>query len=152
MKVIPSIYDRPSRDRNIPAIIANTESDPKRTVTESIAINMVEERVRDTANPWSSSNIYSASPKQSIKPITKEELESIKFHPEDETLYPKEYRRWKYNVGNRKDDWMSFHTLSGRQKLIVEMKLAPRICVLARTRWPMATVRDFSPDGTMPLV
>ena len=151
MKVIPSIYDRPSRDHIIPAIIANTDSDPKRTVTESIAINMIEERERDTANPWSNNNIYSASPKQSIKPITKEELESIKFHPEDETLYPKEYRRWKYHVGNR-DDWVSFHTLSGRQKLIVEMKLAPRICVLARTRWPMATVRDFSPEGTMPLV
>jgi hypothetical protein len=32
------------------------------------------------------------------------------------------------------------------------MKLAPRICVLVRSRWPLATVREFSPENKVPLV
>jgi len=152
MKVIPSIYDCSSKHHCIPPVIREVEEEPKRTVTQSIAIKILEEQKRDNADLWrNNNNKYGASPKQLTKPITDEELASIAFHPEDEMFYPQEFRRWRYKIINR-DDWVSFFRLNGRQKLIVEMKLAPRICVLVRSRWPLATVRDFMPDGKVPFV
>jgi hypothetical protein len=150
MKVIPSIYDQPSRDHCIPSVVSDMEENSKRTVMESIAMKMVEERKRDTSTPWDNIRMYAAS-NQAPKPITDEELQSIQFHPEDEKFYPKEYKRWRFNIG-KGNEWVSFFRLSGRQKLVVEMKLAPRICVLVRSRWPLATVREFSPENKVPLV
>ena len=142
MKVIPSIYDRLSTDHTISSVVSDTVETPKRTVTESIAVKMFEEQKRDTADSWCS-NIFNPSPRHDVRPITDEELQSIRVHPDDPTFYPEEYRRWRYSIDSN-NDWTSFFRLSGREKLLVEMKLAPRICVLVRTRWPFATVRDFS--------
>ncbi|KAL3798682.1 hypothetical protein HJC23_004433 [Cyclotella cryptica] len=152
MTVIPYLYDLPSTSDSIPTIISDREDESKRTVTQSIVMKMEEERKRDSGNPWGGSDIYhGSSTTHDVEPITDEELQSIKFHPEDEKFYPKEYRRWRYSFGND-DNWISFYRLRGRQKLIAEMKLAPRICVLVRTRWPLATVRDFSPVNKFPIV
>jgi hypothetical protein len=98
--------------------------------------------------------------------ITDNELQSVKFHPEDEKYYPGQYRRWRFNFdgnGNtltsfssvndgRGDNWIPFYRLQERQRLIIEMKVAPKICNIVRTRWPMAIVRDFLPEGRFPLV
>ncbi|KAL7522180.1 hypothetical protein ACHAWX_006876 [Stephanocyclus meneghinianus] len=152
MTVIPCLYDCPSTRNSLPAVISDMEEDSRRTVTQSIAIKIEEERRRDSGNPWGSSDLYHGSSRNhELDPITDEELQCIKFHPEDEKFYPKEYRRWRYSFGND-DNWISFYRLRGRQKLQVEMKLAPRICVLVRTRWPLATVRDFSPANKFPIV
>ncbi|KAL7513813.1 hypothetical protein ACHAXN_011174 [Cyclotella atomus] len=151
IKVIPSIYDRPCQHRS-PTVVSDMEEDSKRTVTESIVNRMLREQKRETADPWCSGNIYSSSPtRQSIAPITDKELQSIKFHPEDQQFYPQDYKRWRFNVDGG-SEWISFFRLSGHQKLIVEMKLAPRICVLIRTRWPLAAVREIAPADRVPLV
>jgi hypothetical protein len=150
MKVIPSVYDCPCL-HSCSSVVSDMEDDSKRTVTESIVNRMLHEQKREAADPWRSSDSYNSSPVQSIKPITDEELQSIKFHPEDQKFYPKEYKRWRFNVGGG-SEWTSFFRLSGHQKLIVEMKLAPRICVLIRSRWPLATVREIAPADRVPLV
>ena len=72
--------------------------------------------------------------------------------------------RWRFHFGSDStsgattselsasdDGWIPFYRLHGRQRLIVEMKLAPLICGVIRSRWPMATVRDFS-AGKVPIV
>ena len=111
--------------------------------------------------PWKQHGIFNAIVNPDLKPITDEELNSVSSHPEDEKYYPKQYRRWRFHFGNAEmssgvavDDegWIPFYRLHGRQRLIVEMKLAPKICGIVRSRWPMATVRDFTPAGNAPVV
>lgn len=109
------------------------------------------------------------------RPITDEELELVSFHPDDDKYYPGQFRRWRFYVGScpgdngsvketafatmsspanpaAGKDWVPFYRLRGRQRLIVEMKLAPRICGIVRSRWPLATVRDFTTVGNVPVL
>lgn len=44
-------------------------------------------------------------------------------------------------------EWIPYFRLDGRQRQIVESKLAPRINMILWTRWPRATVDDFQPAG-----
>ncbi|KAL7473067.1 hypothetical protein ACHAXS_013448 [Conticribra weissflogii] len=95
-----------------------------------------------------------------LDPITDEELQAVKPHPEDVKFYRKQFRRWRFSFGSPQDNnleanadvWIPFYRLHGRNRLVVEMKLSPRICVLVRSRWPMAVVSDFVPEQQVPLV
>ena len=145
-----------------PFIIPCTSSDSEeegRTMAESISARQHREQKRDAPMPWEQEerNDNSGGVNPSLKPISDDELQSVTFHPEDKKYYPGQYRRWRFNFGSAQassadDDWTPFYRLHGRQRLIVEMKLAPRICALIRSRWPLATVRDFVPEGNVPIV
>eukprot|EP00970_Alexandrium_tamarense_P014560 scaffold4188_cov272-Alexandrium_tamarense.AAC.1 len=149
MKVLTSMYNEGSvlTDLNA-AVISDFEEDGKRTVTQSIVEKQHDEIQRDAVD-----QVDPATADPDLLPITDEELQSTRFHPEDEKYYAGQYRRWRYQLGGGNgDEWVPFYRLKRRQKLIVEMKLAPRICVLVRSRWPLATLRDFSPAGKFPVV
>lgn len=107
---------------------------------------------------------------ESKKKIEWSEVEKVAFHPDDEALYPGEYRRWRFDLGDneRSSDvaaldknirplalgrWIQFFRLNRRQKEIVELKLAPRINAAIHLNWPGSTVVEFEPtDGPAPIV
>ena len=170
-RVITSMHDEEpfrlggSTQQRPPALIADddfSESEGenegrRRTITDSISARLHLEQKRDASLPWRGDKAATYNP--DLRPISDQELDSVKSSSEDEKYYPGEYRRWRFHfgsVGGRpKDDmdaWIPFYRLHGRQRLIVEMKLAPRICCIVRSRWPAATVRDFTPAGKYPLV
>ena len=150
----PSCQNQPV---HIPTSSSESEEEG-RSITTSISSRMHHELKRDAVM------LCGNSP--GIMSITDKELQSVKFHPEDEKYYPGQYRRWRFNFdgnGNTltsfspvnygpEDSWIPFYRLQGRQRLIIEMKVAPKICNIVRTRWPMAIVRDFLPEGRFPLV
>ena len=180
-KVITSMHDEePYHQRQMePAPISDSEQEG-RTVTESISARLLLEQKRDATMPWRQDSTPGAAPAYAaaapaalpgrvhldVKPIADEELQSVRFHPDDEKYYPDQFRRWRFRFGSgsaaatsmslspHDDDvgWTPFYRLRGRQRLIIEMKLAPRICGIVRSRWPLATVRDFAPAGKFPLV
>lgn len=162
------------------ATISDSEQEG-RTVTNSISTRLHLEHKRDAEMPWTQDVTLGAAGAASVtqrggvnsdlKPITDEELQSVSFHPEDEKYYSGQFRRWRFHFDSgsttalKSNDatsmspipatdagWIPFYRLHGRQRLIVEMKLAPRICGIVRSRWPLTTVRDFSPAGKFPAV
>lgn len=96
--------------------------------------------------------------------ITPEEIERCTPNPDDERFYPDKYRMWQFDMGIQEDDmeedakpraeqWVPYHRLTDRQKLLVEMKLGPKINTILWTRWPRATINNFTPDdGPLPIV
>jgi len=147
----------------IPDDSDSEEEEEGRTVKESISRNLYLEEKRNASVQDTVSSYQDQAFKPDLKPITDEELASVTFHPEDEKYYPTQFRRWRYHFGfastpgmtevsaSDDDSWIPFYRLHGRQRLIVEMKLAPLICGIVRSRWPMATVRDFA-GGKVPIV
>ena len=128
---------------------SDSENEGK-TVTDAAIIDRMHQEQKRAVAPMQNPD---------LKPISDEELQSLAFHPEDEKYYPGEYRRWRFRFGGSGGNasasdagWIPFYRLRGRQRLIVEMKLAPRICAVIRSRWPSATVRDFAPAGKFPVV
>jgi hypothetical protein len=171
-RVITSMHDKEpyhiSR-QNEPMRIPNTSSDSEeegRTVIDSISSRLHQDIKRDAAMLWTldgslSSTTYPSGTDHDFKPIKDDELQSVTFHPEDEKYYPGQYRRWRFKFDSYGSashnpgvdaDWVPFYRLQGRQRLIIEMKLAPRICAIVRSRWPLAIVRDFVPTGAFPIV
>jgi hypothetical protein len=162
--------------QNQPVRIPNTSSDSEeegRTVTDSISSRFHQELKRDAGMPWTldgkchsvflSSRDNPGGTSPVLKPINDDELQSVTFHPEDEKYYPGQYRRWMFQfscdsstlpsrVPTADAEWIPFYRLHGRQRLIIEMKVAPRICAIVRSRWPLAIVRDFVPTGKFPIV
>ena len=163
-RVITSMYDgqqNETKQLSLGVIPDDSDSEEGRTVTDSISTRLYLEHKRDAEMPWKQHGIFNAIVNPDLKPITDEELNSVSSHPEDEKYYPKQYRRWRFHFGNAgmpsgvavdDEGWIPFYRLHGRQRLIVEMKLAPKICGIVRSRWPMATVRDFTPAGKAPVV
>jgi len=157
----------------IPDDTSDSEEEVGRTVTDSICARLHLELKRDAAMPWNQDGVLGIAPagasNPDLKPITDEELQALSFHPEDEKYYPSQYRRWRFRFGSCGDElakmsgvttaacgadetgWIPFYRLRGRQRLIVEMKLAPSVIRIVRSRWPLATVRDFEPAGKFPL-
>lgn len=163
-KVVTSMHEQDSyaaSRRSRTATISDTEQEG-RTVMESFSTRLHLERTRDAAMPWRQEGILSpVCVDPDLKPITDEELESVSYHRDDCAFYPGVYRRWRFlfrsssplSIDKSIDaGWIPFYRLRGRQRLIVEMKLAPHICAIIRSRWPLATVRDFSPAKTFPVV
>eukprot|EP00585_Thalassiosira_rotula_P013587 CAMPEP_0196132420 /NCGR_PEP_ID=MMETSP0910-20130528/2048_1 /TAXON_ID=49265 /ORGANISM="Thalassiosira rotula, Strain GSO102" /LENGTH=1317 /DNA_ID=CAMNT_0041392027 /DNA_START=9 /DNA_END=3962 /DNA_ORIENTATION=+ len=158
-RVITSMHDKEPYDtggRRWLSTISDSEQDG-RSVMDSISARLHIEQNRDAPMPITRIN-------PDLRPITDEELLLVSFHPDDEKYYPGpgQCRRWRFRfastalnnspvlMGNA--GWIPFYRLRGRQRQIVEMKLAPRICAIVRSRWPLATVRDFSPAGKFPAV
>ena len=172
-RVITSMYDgqqSETKQLSLGVIPDDSDSEEGRTVKDSISTRLHLEHERDAEMPWKQHGIFNAIVNPDLKPITDEELNSVSSHPGDEKYYPKQYRRWRFHFGKAEqsstassttmssgvavDDegWIPFYRLHGRQRLIVEMKLAPKICGILRSRWPRATVRDFTPAGKAPIV
>ena len=95
--------------------------------------------------------------------ITREELELTKAHPEDQRFYPGKHRMWRFDMGEgdkadgdcqtagdvkmRGEQWVPYHRLTARQKLLVETKLGPKIKSILWSRWPGARIDNFVPAG-----
>mmetsp|Transcript_3183 Transcript_3183/g.7039 ORF Transcript_3183/g.7039 Transcript_3183/m.7039 type:complete len:1121 (+) Transcript_3183:97-3459(+) len=163
-RVITSMHEKEPYNvgqESIAATISDSEQEG-RSISDSICTRLCIEQKRDAAMPWKQSGIISRTAfNPDLKPITDDELQSVSFHPDDEKYYPEQFRRWRFQFGSSSSSsssmsmetgWIPFYRLRGRQRLIVEMKLAPRICAIVRSRWPLATVRDFSPSGKFPVV
>ncbi len=143
-----------------PILIPCTSSDSEeegRTIVESISARQHLEQKRDAPMPWEQENINENLDGANPKSISDDELQSVTFHPEDKKYYPGQYRRWRFQFvcasapgSSAEYNWTPFYRLHGRQRLVVEMRLAPRICTLIRSRWPLATVRDF--EGKVPMI
>lgn len=149
-------YSRQERPILIPCTSSDSEEEG-RTVAESISARLHLEHKRDAPITWGpgemNKNPDDVDP--DFKSIGDDDLQSVTFHPEDKKFYPGQYRRWRFKIGSSPapdDGWIPFYRLHGRLRLLVEMKLAPRICTLIRSRWPSATVRDFVPNGKIPMV
>jgi hypothetical protein len=96
--------------------------------------------------------------------ITPEEIKRCTPNPDDKRFYADKYRMWQFDMGIQEDDmeedtkpraeqWIPYHRLTDRQKLLVEMKLGPKINTILWTRWPRATIANFTPnDGPLPIV
>lgn len=179
-RVITSMHgEKPYRHlpRQQPVLIDNIsdseEHEGRRTVTDSIVERLHLEQKRDAPMPWRSGGDgggmlfgVADATNPNLKPITDQELLSVSSHPEDEKYYPGQFRRWRFRFSGAPNnamalnslgggggvEWIPFYRLHSRQRLVVEMKLAPRICGVVRSRWPLATVRDFIPVGKFPLV
>ncbi|KAL7541720.1 hypothetical protein ACHAXR_011154 [Thalassiosira sp. AJA248-18] len=150
-QVISSMHDeepyRLGRQQSRTVVISDSEHE-SRTVTESISARLRLEHKRDAAMPCRDDGMVArASVDPDLQPITERELQSVSFHPEDEKYYPGQYRRWRFHFDFfqlNNSGWTPFYRLLRRQRLIVEMKLAPRICGIVRSRWPLATLSHFS--------
>jgi hypothetical protein len=148
MQVISTLLEAES----ISNTVSEDSEDEGKRVLDSISARIRKEHKRNLASSTNGSD-------EGSSPITAEELKSIKSHPDDEKYYPGQYRRWRFHFGSTGsesvipvDAWIPFYRLRGRQRMSIEMKFAPRIVALVRSRWPMATVRDFSPSGQYPIV
>ena len=100
--------------------------------------------------------------------ITLEEIERCTPNPDDKRFYADKYRMWQFDMGRivqeddiimeedakpRAEQWIPYHRLTDRQKLLVELKLGPKINTILWTRWPRATIDNFTPDdGPLPIV
>jgi hypothetical protein len=104
--------------------------------------------------------------------ITEKELERATPNPDDERFYPGNYRTWRFDMGENDEEdgddddsravgdikmlpqrWVPYHRLDARCKLVVEMKLGPKIKRILWTRWPGATIEKFTPaEESLPIV
>lgn len=99
--------------------------------------------------------------------ITEEEINRTSYHPDDERFYPGDFTMWRFDMGedcspgNMNHDvsseefnrnWTPFYRLTKRQQQVVEMKLGPKIKTILWSRWPHATVDNFTPSGASPVV
>ncbi|KAL3915621.1 MAG: hypothetical protein SGILL_005562 [Bacillariaceae sp.] len=88
--------------------------------------------------------------------IQPSELRRLMIHPEDQKLYPNKRHMWRYDTGrdekimsdkeNPLANWVAYHRLNAREKRIVEIKLGPKISKILWTRWPTATIANFTAD------
>ena len=94
------------------------------------------------------------------------DLERVKIHPEDQKLYPKNHKMWRFDLVDNNNSfvptmdqkpasqtWVPYFQLTSRQKRIVETKLGPKIKTILWTRWPEAIIDNFAPcEGGFPVV
>jgi hypothetical protein len=141
---------------------AEADSSNKKTVTEQILA-----RRRERSHVVSSDEQGEDDEATSESHITKEEIDRVKVHPDDEKYYPKNYRQWRFDMGKANPDkvdmdmkmgpvgvdrehWTPYFRLNNRQRMVVEMKVSPKINRILWTRWPGATIDRFTPDGEEP--
>ncbi len=100
---------------------------------------------------------HTSSQEQEI-PIRPIELKRIQIYEQDQKLYPKNHKLWRFDLGEEDDDlgkkpstqsWIPYFKLNPRQKRLVETKLGPKINSILWTRWPGAVIDNFtdSEDG-----
>lgn len=98
--------------------------------------------------------------------IMANELSTVRVHPDDEKLYPKDFKRWRFDFGvdgvvtdgsdsdekqsiNTSSTWMDYYKLDKRQRRIVEKKLSPAIHLALWKNWPNAYI-EFCPISSKP--
>jgi hypothetical protein len=132
---------------------------------------LLERRHARQANLVSADEHEANETKERESRILPEALERAKPHPDDEKYYPGKHTMWRFDMKEKEDAqddassvpgdskmipverWVPYHRLTGRQKLVVEMKMGPKIKSILWTRWPGATVDTFTPaDEGFPIV
>ena len=87
------------------------------------------------------------------KEITGKEIEETRSNKSDEELYPGNYSRWRFTFGDANNVCdIPFYRLDKRQREIVKMKLAPRVNLAVWKKWPGATIDNFIPADSHPIV
>lgn len=145
----------------------NSAESEKKTVTASILARRKEQL----------SHVVSSDEQENVAAtrITREEIDQVQINPEDEELYPGNYRQWRFHMGRppavkTEEDvkvglasssyekehvhWIPYFRLNEHQQQVVAMKVSPAIKRILWTRWPGATIDRFSPedDETPPAV
>ena len=124
---------------------------------------LLSRRKRVQTNIVSSDEHDAVEKREITNRITEEEMAQAKPHPEDKKFYPGKYQMWRFDMGKEipmqlgqsdlQGQWVPYHRLSARDKLIVERKLGPKIKTILWTRWPGSTIDNFDPsDGKYPIV
>ena len=116
-----------------------------------------ERRGEKLTNSLSAKEHEAQEAKENEAPITQGILEATKAHPDDMRFYPEKFKMWRFDMGEDEkenigddggkgngDDWIPYHRLSARQKMIVEMKLGPKINRILWGRWPHSKIEIFS--------
>jgi hypothetical protein len=114
---------------------------------ESFMDRLVKDRKKRLhANSIASANGDRSS--ESSKAVTPEDLKSVTPHPDDERLYPREFRKWRFKFDENNSDggWIAYHSLNERQRLLTESKLGSPIQIVLWSRWPRAVVDNFTPS------
>mmetsp|Transcript_24815 Transcript_24815/g.58219 ORF Transcript_24815/g.58219 Transcript_24815/m.58219 type:complete len:1258 (+) Transcript_24815:48-3821(+) len=134
-------------------------------ITNISSLLMQRRRHESTINSISIEEQKVNEAKQKEAPITRSELEYIEIHSDDQRLYPKNHKMWRFNFNKRQviepavdtkqsaENWIPYFLLTSHQKRLVEMKLGPAINIILRTRWPGAIIDNFKPiEGGFPVV
>jgi len=124
---------------------------------------LLERRRFKHVNIVSADEHQSSLQKEAEFQVTEADLESVSQNPEDENYYPKNYKMWRFDMGDGKlkqeqgtcgaDDvkmraerWVPYHRLTAKNKLIIDTKLGPKIKSILWTRWPGARIDKFAPE------
>jgi hypothetical protein len=130
----------------------------KKTVADQIMA-----RHRERSNVVSSDEQGEGGETTCESHITREEIDRVKVHPDDEKYYPGKYRQWRFDmgkvasermdadmkigpVGSEREHWTPYFRLDDRQRMVVEMKISPKINQILWTRWPGASIDRFTPE------
>ena len=138
-----------------------------RTSNRKTVSDLIMARRKEQSNIVSSDEHGEEEMTSTGQTITKGEIDRLRVHPDDEKLYPNNYRQWRFDMGKTttdskvkaeddvkmgpvsgcgKDHWTPYFRLDDRQQMIVEMKMSPKIKRILWTRWPGAAIDRFTPD------
>jgi len=170
------ITDRPKWKPPTPSkILLNYSKVPQDRHAESMACErktikerLLESRKKPLTNVVSCDEESEDAKATSTSPIlTETALAQIQHHPDDANFYPKQYRRWRFDVGEKESPdqslnlkprgkhWTPYFSLPREDQMLVEAKYGPKINCILWTRWPRATIDKFTPEEkfeTFPIV
>ena len=126
----------------------------------------ITEQLRERRND--ASNVVSSDETETVKTdgtqYNEAAMEKIQFHPEDAKFYPKQHRRWRFDMGAKEgtendpnakirgNHWTPYFSLDLEEQVLVEAKFGPKINRILWSRWPLATIDKFTPgDKNEPL-
>lgn len=155
------ITDRPQWTRPMPSkVLASYKNVPHAKHTESLTCEQksVVEQLRERHT----SRVVSADEREEADSHAKSDaaaLAKLRFHPDDAKFYPKQHRRWRFDMGPKEeavvepnakprgDHWTPYFSLNREEQTLVETKFGPNISRILWNRWPLATIDRFMPEG-----
>jgi len=158
------VASRLSKDVPSKKLLAQfSEQDGSNTMKKSIVRRR---RYENVINTISAEEHKANEIKEKGVPISAFELERIKIHSDDQKLYPRNHKMWRFDLGDDDDGvaanmdlkpsaqkWVPYFQLTPRQKRMVETKLGPKINTILWTRWPEAIIDNLTPsEGGFPVV
>ena len=172
MRIITSRRDWVSPHARLRSCSATDSTLKTRTVTQAITERMRNNKKSMRSGIIKSFNIISTDEGEHEKrEITNEEIESVIVNQEDKAHYPGDYCRWRFEMGVPHEEkmdvdatssvvpqsscnshWIPYYRLGDRDREVVDWKLGPRITAVVRSRWPGASVDQFTPSGLAPVV
>jgi hypothetical protein len=165
------ITDRPQWNPPSPSkVLANYKRSPEAEQSLSLTCEKktIKQQLKDRRSQQQQqlADVVSADEREAADSLemtaagTEKALQACRAHPDDANFYPKQFRMWRFDMGEqdtaaehdpnakpRGDHWVPFHSLTRQEQMIVEMKLGPAINCILWTRWPRATIDKFTPEG-----